>query len=213
MTPARSFGLPRARRFAGLLALLLAGTYAFDAWQTLSFGRWHKPGAAIFPIAVAALMALSAISVLLERHGGADDPMPATFGLPDGADLRRLLSVLAAFAIYFVAMPVLGSMIASAVFQEGRYELLPDAKPIGETPWKDTFPVGYYVIAPNGLPKPILDKLLAVSKAIVESDEFKSFLKANGYTSDPKIGDDMKKELTGYDQRFREVVKFLDDDK
>ena len=126
MTPARSFGLPRARRFAGLLALLLAGTYAFDAWQTLSFGRWHKPGAAIFPLAVAALMALSAISVLLERHAGADDPMPATFTLPDGADLRRLLSVLVTFAIYFVAMPVLGNMIASALFLLASMWLLSD---------------------------------------------------------------------------------------
>ena len=35
---------------------------------------------------------------------------------------------------------------------------------------KDTFPVGYYVIAPNGLPKPVLEKLLAVSKVIVESE-------------------------------------------
>ncbi len=116
MTPATGFGLPRARRFIGLLALLLAGTYAIDAWQTLSFGRWHKPGAAIFPIAVAALMALSAISVLLERHRGTDDPMPASFALPAGADLRRLLLVLAAFAIYFLVMPVLGNMIASALF-------------------------------------------------------------------------------------------------
>lgn len=127
MTPARRFGLPQARRLAGLLALLLAGTYAFDAWQTLSFGRWHKPGAAIFPIAVAALMTLSAISVLLERHGGANDPMPATFALPDGADLRRLLSVLAAFAIYFVAMPLLGNMIASALFLLASMWLLSDA--------------------------------------------------------------------------------------
>ena len=126
MTPARSFGLPRARRFVGLFALLLAAIYAFDAWQTLSFGRWHKPGAAIFPIAVAALMALSAISVLLERHGGADDPMPATFSLPDGADLRRLFSVLAAFAIYFMAMPLLGNMIASALFLLASMWLLSD---------------------------------------------------------------------------------------
>ena len=69
------------------------------------------------------------------------------------------------------------------------------------------------MIAPNGLPKPILDKLMAVSKTIVESDEFKSFLKANGYTSDPKIGDDMKQELAAYDTKFRDVIKFLDDDK
>ena len=126
MSPATSIGLPRARRLIGLFALLLAGTYAIDAWQTLSFGRWHKPGAAIFPIAVAALMALSAISVLLERHGGADDPMPATFALPAGADLRRLLLVLAAFAIYFLVMPVLGNMIASALFLLASMRLLSD---------------------------------------------------------------------------------------
>jgi hypothetical protein len=126
VTPARSFGLPPARRFTGLLALLLVAPYAVDAWQTLSFGRWHKPGAAIFPIAVAALMALSAISVLLERHGGADDPMPATFALPDGDDLRRLLSVLVAFAIYFLVMPILGNMIASALFLLASMWLLSD---------------------------------------------------------------------------------------
>ena len=126
MTPARSFGLPPARRFTGLLALLLATAYACDAWQTLSFGRWHKPGAAIFPMAVAALMALAAISVLLERHRGTDDPMPATFSLPDGADLRRLLSVLAAFAVYFLVMPVLGNMIASALFLLASMWLLSD---------------------------------------------------------------------------------------
>ena len=126
MTPARSFRLPPARRFTGLLALLLAAVYVVDAWQTLSFGRWHKPGAAIFPIAVGALMAISAISVLLEKHGGADDPMPATFSLPAGSDLRRLLLVLAAFAIYFLAMPVIGNMIASAMFLFASMWLLSD---------------------------------------------------------------------------------------
>ena len=89
-------------------------------------GRWHKPGAAIFPIAVGLLLAISAISVLLERHGGADDPMPATFSLPAGADLRRLLLVLAAFAIYFVAMPLLGNLIASALFLLATMWLLSD---------------------------------------------------------------------------------------
>ena len=126
MTPARSFGLPPARRFVGLLALLLAAGYGVDAWQTLSVGRWHKPGAAIFPIAVGILLAIAAISVLLEQHGGADDPMPATFSLPEGADLRRLLLVLAAFAIYFLAMPLLGNMIASALFLLASMWLLSD---------------------------------------------------------------------------------------
>jgi hypothetical protein len=118
--------LPPARRFTGLLALLLAAVYVVDAWQTLSVGRWHKPGAAIFPIAVGALLALSKISVLLEKHGGADDSVPATFSLPAGSDLRRLLLVLAAFAIYFLAMPVIGNMIASAMFLFASMWLLSD---------------------------------------------------------------------------------------
>ncbi|MEO8320231.1 MAG: tripartite tricarboxylate transporter TctB family protein [Bradyrhizobium sp.] len=126
MTPTRSFGLQPARRFVGLLALLLAAGYTVDAWQTLSVGRWHKPGAAIFPIAVGLLLAISAISVLLEKHGGADDPMPATFSLPDGADLRRLLLVLAAFALYFLAMPLIGNMIASTLFLLASMWLLSD---------------------------------------------------------------------------------------
>ena len=72
------------------------------------------------------LLAISAISVLLEKHGGADDPMPATFSLPAGPDLRRLLLVLAAFAIYFLAMPLLGNMIASALFLLASMWLLSD---------------------------------------------------------------------------------------
>lgn len=85
-----------------------------------------QAGAAIFPLAVAALLAISAISVLLERHRGTDDPLPATFSLPAGADLRRLLLVLSAFAIYFAAMPVIGNMIASALFLFAGMWLLSD---------------------------------------------------------------------------------------
>jgi hypothetical protein len=126
VTPVRSFRLPPARRVVGVLALLLAATYAAGAWQTLSMGRWHKPGAAIFPIAVGLLLAISTISVLLERHRGADDAMPATFSLPAGSDLKRLGLVLAAFALYFLAMPLLGNMIASAFFLLATMWLLSD---------------------------------------------------------------------------------------
>lgn len=126
MTPVATFRLPPARRVVGILALLLAAIYTAGAWQTLSMGRWHKPGAAIFPIAVGVLLAISAISVLFEKHGGADDPMPATFSLPAGADLHRLLWVMAAFALYFLAMPFLGNMIASALFLLAAMWLLSD---------------------------------------------------------------------------------------
>ena len=124
MTPARSFSLLAARRIAALLALLLSAFYVTNAWQTLSVGRWHKPGAAIFPIALGALLAISALSVLFERRG--DGTMPATFTLPRGTDLGRLLLLLAAFALYFLVMPVIGNMVASALFLFAAMWLLSD---------------------------------------------------------------------------------------
>ena len=126
MTAVTSFRLPPARRIVGVLALLLSAIYIAGAWQTLSMGRWHKPGAAIFPIAVGVLLAIAAISVLFEKHGSAGDSMPATFPLPVGPDLYRLLRVLGAFALYFLAMPLFGNMIASALFLFAAMWLLSD---------------------------------------------------------------------------------------
>jgi len=123
---ARRFSLASARRITALLALLLSAFYVTNAWQTLSLGRWHKPGAAIFPIALGALLAVSGLSVLLERRGSGDGAMPASFTLPAGSDLRRLLLLLAVFALYFLVMPVIGSMMASALFLFASMWLLSD---------------------------------------------------------------------------------------
>jgi hypothetical protein len=125
VSPVRSFSLGAARRITALLALLLSALYVTNAWQTLSVGRWHKPGAAIFPIALGALLAISGLSVLFERRGS-DGAMPATFTLPAGSDLRRLLLLLAAFALYFLVMPVIGNMVASALFLFASMWLLSD---------------------------------------------------------------------------------------
>jgi hypothetical protein len=125
VTPVRSFSLGSARRITALLALLLSAFYVTNAWQTLSVGRWHKPGAAIFPIALGALLAISGLSVLFERRGS-DGAMPATFTLPAGSDLSRLLLLLAAFALYFLMMPVIGNMVASALFLFASMWLLSD---------------------------------------------------------------------------------------
>ena len=140
MTPARSFSLVPARRIAALLALLLSAFYVTNAWQTLSVGRWHKPGAAIFPIAVGALLAISALSVLFERRGG-DGAMPASFTLPAGADLRRLLLLLAAFALYFLVMPVIGNMVASELF------LFPSMWLLSDDPARSLLRIAAYAIA------------------------------------------------------------------
>ena len=126
MTPGRSLSLASARRITALIALLLSGFYVSNAWQTLSFGRWHKPGAAIFPVALGLLLAMSALAVLFERRGEDNGAQPATLTLPAGADLRRLLLLLGAFALYFLAMPVIGNMVASALFLFASMWLLSD---------------------------------------------------------------------------------------
>ena len=126
MTAGRSFPLASARRITALVALLLAAVYVTNAWQTLSVGRWHKPGAAIFPVALAVLLAISALAVLFERRGGDNGAQPATLMLPAGADLRRLLLLLGAFALYFLVMPVIGNMVASALFLFASMWLLSD---------------------------------------------------------------------------------------
>jgi len=111
---------------AALLALLLSALYVTNAWLTLSVGRWHKPGAAIFPIALGALLAISGLAVLFVRRGGGAGTVRAAVTLPAGSDLGRLLLLLAAFALYFLAMPFIGNMIASALFLFASMWLLSD---------------------------------------------------------------------------------------
>lgn len=106
-----------------------------------------------------------------------------------------------------------GKLRIIATFKEGKYDLFPDAKPTSETPWKSYLRTAYYVIAPKGLPQPVLDKLFAASKKVVESEDFKKFATANGYTIDVKFGDAMKKELADYETQFKEVNEFLESTK
>jgi tripartite-type tricarboxylate transporter receptor subunit TctC len=106
-----------------------------------------------------------------------------------------------------------GKLRIIGVFSDKRYFLFPDAKPTGETQWKAAVGTAYYVIAPKGVPQPILDKLFAASKKVLESAEFKAFALANGYTLDMKFGDDMKKELMQYEKQFKEVNDFLESTK
>ncbi len=106
-----------------------------------------------------------------------------------------------------------GKLRILATFNEGKYYLFPNATPTSETPWKSYMRTAYYVIAPKGLPQTILDKLYAASKKVVESQDFKAFATANGYTIDIKFGDAMKKELMDYEKQYKEVNDFLESTK
>jgi hypothetical protein len=121
----RIYRLASGRRIAAVVGLAFSAAYTFYAWQELDFGRWHRPGAAVFPIAVGVILAVASIAVLFERSGTSNEGH-GTFTLPGGEDLRRLAFVLGAFAIYFVAMDYIGHMIASALFLFVAMALLSD---------------------------------------------------------------------------------------
>lgn len=121
-----SFSVVTGRRIVAMAALALSAAYTFHAWSELGFGRWHRPGAAIIPIAVGVMIAIASVAVLLERRQMSNDVHGATFTLPAGGDLRRLGFVLGAFAIYFVAMEFIGHLIASALFLFAAMAMLSD---------------------------------------------------------------------------------------
>jgi tripartite-type tricarboxylate transporter receptor subunit TctC len=106
-----------------------------------------------------------------------------------------------------------GKLRVLATFNDKKYFLFPDAVATGLTEWKSYVPTAYYVIAPKGLPAPVLARLIELSKKVVQTDDFKAFVTANGYTLDPKAGDDMKKELDGYGKLFKEVNDYLESTK
>ena len=112
----RAYSIVNGRRIAASVCLVLCVGYGYYAWTELSFGRWRAPGAAIFPLGVAVMVAIASIAVLLERKESSAEHLGQTFRLPTGADLGRLVGVLVAFAVYFVAMDYIGHMIASALF-------------------------------------------------------------------------------------------------
>ena len=95
------------------------------AWQTLSMGRWHKPGAAIFPIALGLLLAISACrccwngmaapTIRCRRHSRCR-PAPIWPAADGAGRVRALLPGDAA----------LGNMIASALFLLATMWLLSD---------------------------------------------------------------------------------------
>jgi tripartite-type tricarboxylate transporter receptor subunit TctC len=96
-----------------------------------------------------------------------------------------------------------------AVFKKGKYDLFPDATPVADLGYDATLPAAYYVLAPKGLPKDVLDKLVSASQKVVRSEEYIKFAKSNGYVVDPKGPEEVRAELVQYGKTFAELIKFI----
>ena len=104
----------RGRLIAGLVGLLLSLGYGQQAWTTLPMGKIRQPGAAVFPLIVAALMAVSSLMILFEEMRSPDSE-EAPLVLPSGASLHRLLGVVASLVGYGVMAYLVGHLIASVI--------------------------------------------------------------------------------------------------
>ena len=103
----------RGRLIAGLVGLLLSLGYCQQAWTTLPMGKISQRGGG-FPIVAKALMAVSSLMVLFEEMRSLDSE-EGPLGLPSGAGLHRLLSVVASLVGYVVMASLVGHLIASVL--------------------------------------------------------------------------------------------------
>ena len=110
----RISSLRRGRLIAGLIGLLLSLAYGQQAWSKLPMGVLRQPGAAVFPLIVAALMAVSSLMILFEEMRAVDSEK-GPLGLPSGAGLHRLLGVVASLVGYGVMAYLVGHLIASVL--------------------------------------------------------------------------------------------------
>ncbi len=145
----------QGRLLVGIGGLVLSLGYALEAVRTLPMGDSERPGAGVFPLLVAALMALSSLGVVLELARRKGESGDERLELPQGADLRRLLGVGASIAVYAFLAPVLGHLSASTIMSVAVVRLLRPA------PWRSTIitgvaiAVGTYLLFVIGLAVPL----------------------------------------------------------
>ncbi len=103
-----------------------------------------------------------------------------------------------------------GTLRALAVFKKGKYEPFPEAIPITDAGYDATLQAMYCVIAPKGMPKDVLDKIVAASLQIVRSEEWIKFARTQGSSGVDVNGPEaVKAELDQYSKRYSEINKFI----
>ncbi|HTK00693.1 MAG TPA: tripartite tricarboxylate transporter substrate binding protein [Bordetella sp.] len=93
-----------------------------------------------------------------------------------------------------------------AVYAEERLSFMPDVPTFKEKGY-DVFPYGQvtqasYVVTPAGIPEPIRQKLVAEFRKIIQSDEFQSFARQNGFFVEDSTGTKLQKEIADMQTSF-----------
>ena len=161
-------------------------------------GKWGQPDLVVQQLNKAAKVKITTVPFT----GGAGEALIALLGGRIEANIGTAASTLGHIQS--------GSIRALAVFKKGKHELFPEAAPVGDLGYDATIPSAYYVIAPKGLPKDVLDKLVSASLRVVRSQDYAKFCKPHGYEVDPKGPEELTAELNLYLRQFADLIKFLD---
>lgn len=106
--------LPKSKAYLwiGAAGVLVAVGY-LGASLELPFGRLDQPGAGTFPIVAGVILLVASLITIWE--GWQLNPA-LRIELPHGADLKRLVSLVALLFGFFIALPLLGQLISSTIF-------------------------------------------------------------------------------------------------
>jgi putative tricarboxylic transport membrane protein len=104
--------------------LVLAAAYLAAAVR-LPFGKMDQPGAAVFPMMVAALLVAASLAVMWEGWSvQAAEPVE----MPHGQGLGRMLGLVGALLAYMLLLPWLGQLLAGFAFCLALMRLLAQAE-------------------------------------------------------------------------------------
>ena len=134
--------------------------------------------------------------------GGSGEALLALLG-------NRVEATLFTGAVGIPGQVQAGKVRVLAVFKKGVYDPVPEAISTIDAGYKTTLSAQFYVMAPKGLPKEVLDKLVSASRQIINSPEYAKFA-TEGYALDPKSPAELNAEIIRDTETFTELLKLLD---
>ncbi len=134
--------------------------------------------------------------------GGSGEALLALLG-------NRVEATLFTGAVGIPGQVQAGKVRVLAVFKKGIYDPVPQAVSTIDAGYKTTLSAQFYVMAPKGLPKEVLDKLVSASQQIINSPEYAKFA-TEGYALDPRSPAELSAEIIRDTETFIELLKLLD---
>lgn len=102
-----------------------------------------------------------------------------------------------------------GTVRVLAAFSKEKYFMFPEAQSVVQAGYNVTLPADYGVVAPKGLPKDVLDKLVNAALKVGKSEEFAKFAASHGLVLDVGGPKEMDAEMTAYGKTFVDLIAFM----